>query len=378
MTPQDEAKKRPQIASPKKQQGVRSHDKKRRNILTNPSMEMEDLGTDAPVGSPISIVPLPIFAESVKEGAWNHDAPPPRTKGSDQAQSDNPPWIIRQSRCTSLVQNQNVSLEPPPSTQPQLQDSVLHMAPQPDLLQTGTQPTPQLLGNIVRSCTLAEGFPVIHLSTPPWYNLLPEQRTHFNNYLEPKLWIQDWQGSYQADLVIIEENPKTLIQQITGVRAKLSSPQKDKDLQSCNRNDHQNPPYHFLVSGITNEAHAILMAHPIISTPKATTFMLPYSPPIPQFLCTLEGFSLSIKDAETIQESKNEATRIVCKALTKNDEFTSLFKSKLVSDNMSQHNLEPIITILSTLEVRLVKGNEAITNKARFWNQKTLVEHIPA
>ncbi|KAH0584501.1 hypothetical protein H2248_010037 [Termitomyces sp. 'cryptogamus'] len=179
------------------------------------------------------------------------------------------------------MQNQNVSLEPPPSTQPQLQDSVLHMAPQPDLLQTGTQPTPQLLGNMVRSCAPAEGFPVIHLSTPSWYNLLPEQQTHFNNYPEPKLWIQDWQGSHQAGLVIVGENLKTLIQQMTGVRVKLSSPQKDKDLQSHNRNDCQNPSYHFLVSGITNEAHAILMAHPIILMLKATAFMLPYSPPIP-------------------------------------------------------------------------------------------------
>ncbi|KAH0582653.1 hypothetical protein H2248_010574, partial [Termitomyces sp. 'cryptogamus'] len=138
------------------------------------------------------------------------------------------------------------------------------------------------------------GFLAIHLSTLPWYNLLPNQQEGFNSYPEPKVWVRDWQASKDTDIMMTSNKLKELVKQMTRERPKLSTLQSEKDviLKKCNKK--RKPPYHFLISSISEKAQQILLANPIISTPGASTFFLPYIPPIPHLLCTIEEFSLSI------------------------------------------------------------------------------------
>ncbi|KAH0590080.1 hypothetical protein H2248_000256 [Termitomyces sp. 'cryptogamus'] len=142
---------------------------------------------------------------------------------------------------------------------------------------------------------------------------------------------------------------------MTGEKAKLLSPQQEKDIASNKRRERQKPPYHFLVSGISEQAYAVILNNPIISMVEATAFFLPYSPAVPRFLCTIEGFTLSIKDADAIWESEDKVTRIVRDSLLSNDAFIALLKSKLIGDTTLIHNMELATSIISTLVIHFSK-----------------------
>lgn len=41
---------------------------------------------------------------------------------------------------------------------------------------------------------------------PPWFNLLPKQKSNFDTYPDLKVWIWDWQASKEADLMQASDN----------------------------------------------------------------------------------------------------------------------------------------------------------------------------
>ncbi|KAG6866601.1 hypothetical protein C0993_007496, partial [Termitomyces sp. T159_Od127] len=140
---------------------------------------------------------------------------------------------------------------------------------------------------------------------------------------------------------------------MTGEKAKLSLPQQEKAIKTHKKVDHQKPPYHLLITGLSEQAHNLLMVNPIISTKEATAFIIPYSPSVPCFLCSIEGFTLSVKDAVAVLEAEYEATRIVREALSRNKDFVKLLKSKLNNDTTSQHNIDPALAIIEVMKVKL-------------------------
>ncbi|KAG6879544.1 hypothetical protein C0992_001692 [Termitomyces sp. T32_za158] len=274
-----------------------------------------------------------------------------------QRRASDPAWIIRRTRIDASPNSLTPLRSPIPMEMPDPSQ------PLPNATLAGGTP-PRLPAGLMRFPVPARGFPVIHLSTPPWYNLRLEQRAHFDTYLEPKLWVRSWQGSKMDDLVAVSENLKSLIGKMTGERAKLSSPQQEKMLASSNRYERQKPSYHFLVTGILERAYRVITKNPIISTTEATAFFLPYPPTVPRFLCTIEGLTLSAKDKASILESEEEATCIVRETLLADDSFAVLLKSKLLGDTTSQHNLEPATTIISLIEVHFSKP-EVLVNAPR-------------
>ncbi|KAG6897031.1 hypothetical protein C0992_004559 [Termitomyces sp. T32_za158] len=288
----------------------------------------------------------PQYASSPTPSRRDRGSPGMEEQGTPaQSPRVDPPWIIRRTSRLSTD---------PPYTQPRQAER------QPRRYDT----PPQIPRNMTRTPTPVGGFPVIHLSTPPWFNLLPEQRDHFESYQGPKVWVRVWQASNAADLMTTSDKLKELIRGMTGEGAKLSTPQKEKEIVSKRRYDRHKPPYHFLVSGISDRAYEVLVTNPIISTPDASAFFLPYNPPTPCFLCTVEGFTLSIKTPEAIVASENIATDIVRRTLTDNEATIALIKSKLIGDTTSQHNYDPATTIVHTLEVKLARGEETIDRAA--------------
>ncbi|KAG6895223.1 hypothetical protein C0992_002505 [Termitomyces sp. T32_za158] len=375
MTQADDHRKRTQSSSPEKQIGVRSHDRKRRHT-TIPRQEREteerEEGEVSP--APLQVPPPPNFArltistEDTQDmdldeedtlvepqylsspspsGHFRASPSPQRPNTPPQGGRSDPPWIIRRSG------NQTNKTSTPP----------------------------QLPKNLSRTPTPVGGFPDVHLSTPPWFNLLPEQRNFFESYQGPKLWVREWQGSNAADLMTASEKLKELIRGMTSERAKLSTPQQEKELVSKRRFDRHKPPYHFLVSGISERAYEIIIANPIISTPGTSAFFLPYNPPTPVFLCSIEGFTLGIRTKDAINESEDIATTIVRKTLSESEPTVAFIKSKLLDDDTSQHNHDPALEIIRTLEVRLGKGEETVdrsaTSKPRkpLWN--IFFQHTP-
>lgn len=266
---------------------------------------------------------------------------------------NDPPWIVRRTK--------KLTEDPPPTQEEQIQlDPPM---PTADL---------NLPDNLIRTPTPIGGFPEIHLTTPPWFNLLPAQKDHFETYPEPKLWIRDWQASKEADLMDTSDKLKDLISRMTGERAKLSTPQQEKDISTRRRNERQNPPFHFLVSDITEGAQGILLSNPIISTPEASAFIVPYHPPVPRFLCTIEGFTLSIRSPEAISDSETEVTRIVKRTLSENEAAVALLKSKIQNDETSQHNMEPALGIIETIDARLAKDEDTIQRTMRIGAKRAL------
>ncbi|KAG6897316.1 hypothetical protein C0992_002492 [Termitomyces sp. T32_za158] len=362
MPPQTSAQKRQQTASPEKQQGVRCHDKKRRNIsMTRSASDMDESDEDTYSSpAPLAIPPPPSMESLTISNSTPHDTDgdstmvnrtppssiaagtplPPDPETPTPGGRPDPPWIIRRT------------LRPPadpPFTQ--LSDRA-----------TPSPGNPRLPKSLIRTPMPVGGFPAIHLSTPPWFNLLPEQRTMFDTYPEPKLWIREWQASNATDQMVTCDKLKELLLRMTRERAKLSTPQQEKKI----------PPFHFLISSISERAGNILAAHTTISTPEVSAFILPYSPPLPLFLCTLEGFTLSIRSQEAVLEAEECATAIVRKTLLENEDIIALLKSKLINDTTSQYNLEPATNIISALEVLLVKGEDAVDRAAQNRPRKPL------
>lgn len=265
-------------------------------------------------------------------------SPSPSLMLQTPSKGENHLWVMKQA---------TRSLAEPPFIQDK-EDSIMPRAP------------PQLPKSFAKTPTPAVGFSIIHLLTPPWFNLLQDQRAAFDLYLDSKLWIQDWQASKDSDLIVTSDKLKELIFKMTGEWVKLSTPQQEKEIFTRCHNDRQKPPYHFLVSGILMQAYHLMLAHPIISTLDTFAFILPYNPPLPSILCTLKGFTLSIWNQEEILKAQEAATIIVWRTLSKDETLTNLLKEKLISDNTSLHNLNPATKILTTLEVLLAKSEDTI------------------
>lgn len=100
----------------------------------------------------------------------NRELTPLQTEDPTQKKKADTAWIIqcmpKQPAILELVQVTRLTKLPkPPMQPPQLSDDMVHAKPS--------------IG----------GFPIIHIFTSSWYNLLPKQREHFDFYSEPKLWV---------------------------------------------------------------------------------------------------------------------------------------------------------------------------------------------
>ncbi|KAG6876121.1 hypothetical protein C0992_000884 [Termitomyces sp. T32_za158] len=378
MPPQpDDQKKRQQFASPEKQKGVRSHDRKRRLISqTHTESDMDELDNELYSSpAPLTIPPPPSMESLLITGG-----PTPNACDADEdttmvnlqtlqvpadwgpgglsspAAPETPthkiredlPWIIKRTKRTPINQG-NDNLVPP-------------------------QVAPQLPRDLTRTPTPVGGFPEIHMLIPPWFNLLPDQRIAFGAYPDPKLWIREWQVSNDTDLMGVSDKLRELVLRMTGEKAKLSTPQAEKEIFIRYKKDKQKPPYHFLISGISSKASNVLLAYSIIFMPEASAFILPYNPPLPRFLCMLEGFTLSIQTPEARLEAKEMVTEIVQRALFGDEVLITLLKGKLIDDDTSQHNFSPATDILRTIEVKLAKGEDmaerapATKHRKPLWN----------
>lgn len=115
-----------------------------------------------------------------------------------------------------------------------------------------------------------------------------------------------------------------------------------------------------------------MLAHPIVSTPDASIFILPYIPPLSSFLCTVKGFTLSICNQSAIQNSEDTITKIIWRTLLNNKTLVALLKAKLLDDGTSQHNLKPAINIILTLKAGLARGEEMVDHVASYKSRKPL------
>ncbi|KAI6138467.1 hypothetical protein BKA82DRAFT_4467028 [Pisolithus tinctorius] len=116
--------------------------------------------------------------------------------------------------------------------------------------------------------------------------------TTWTNKPGPKAWIRPWRAKFKPDAEATWSKLKTLVQHVIGQEASMTliitTPQEDSTFTTeCSPS-----PWHFLVSGLSQDAITFLVNLQVISTPEITAFMLLSIQPTPTYICTLENFTL--------------------------------------------------------------------------------------
>ncbi|KAI6147865.1 hypothetical protein BKA82DRAFT_139956 [Pisolithus tinctorius] len=139
---------------------------------------------------------------------------------------------------------------------------------------------------------LPNGFSIPQICDPITDGLNEMLLTTWMNKPGPKAWVRPWRTKFEHNVEAMWSKLRTLVQWVVGKDTStnliISTPQQDSTF-TMERNP---PPWHFLISGLSQEAMSFLVNLQVISTPDITVFTLPFAQPTPTFLCTLENFTL--------------------------------------------------------------------------------------
>ncbi|KAG6824845.1 hypothetical protein H0H92_005639 [Tricholoma furcatifolium] len=218
----------------------------------------------------------------------------------------------------------NSNPQPPPPTTPAANESAFAPAP-------------------------ANGFPYTQLGTDPTFLLSDDTLTTCEAKPFPKMWARLWRGGY---------NEEKQADNRTGQRPRITIPTRDsKAKRGRNHNDKAyNPPYHFLIYGISEEACDALLTARAVSTKDTQAFFVPYHPTTPHFICTIQGFMFDIFVDESSPESNlnvdETVLTIVQKALRNDTEFEHLIRTRCTS-GASHETFIKALTVVSHLAMSL-------------------------
>ncbi|KAI5985831.1 hypothetical protein EDD15DRAFT_2139599, partial [Pisolithus albus] len=172
----------------------------------------------------------------------------------------------------------------------------------------------------------------------------------------PKAWIRPWRAKLEPDAEATYTKLRNLIQWVVGQEASaslvISTPQVDDSFTM----ERHPPPWHFLVSGLSKDATDFLVGLKVISTPECTAFTLPFTQPVPTYLCTVENFTLPDSPA-----SNAIVAGVVIKALRSYDLFTEYFRGE-------DPNPDVLATFLNSIYVTSLHIAISATRKQTLWN----------
>ncbi|KAI6010193.1 hypothetical protein PISMIDRAFT_22969 [Pisolithus microcarpus 441] len=108
------------------------------------------------------------------------------------------------------------------------------------------------------------GFPIPQIGCSVWKNINRMVRASWMIKPGPKVWARVWKARYEDDHQPTLTKIQTLVEKIAG-------------------------------RGVATTLHSLanfLGRQVVVSTPDVTCFFLPFDPPLPTYLCTLENFAL--------------------------------------------------------------------------------------
>ncbi|KAI6137614.1 hypothetical protein BKA82DRAFT_942408 [Pisolithus tinctorius] len=251
---------------------------------------------------------------------------------------------------------------PPPvesSPQPAVPPPLLPNTTPPVVLTEPLLPTPQ--AQIAVPATEItprppNGFPVPQLCDQVTRGLDETLLTAWSNKPGPKAWIRPWRAKFEPDAEATWSKLKTLVQRVIGQEASttlvISTPQEDGTFTT----ERSPPPWHFLVSGLSQDATTFLVNLQVISTPEITAFTLPFVQPTPTYICTLENFTLPDSP-----ESNTIVASVVKQAIQSDDVIPEFIRG-----------LDPdpdvLPTLINSIHVTSLRIANNITRKQTLWN----------
>ncbi|KAI5996423.1 hypothetical protein EDD15DRAFT_2164134 [Pisolithus albus] len=135
------------------------------------------------------------------------------------------------------------------------------------------------------------GFPIPQIGCSVWKNINRTVRALWTVKPGPKVWARVWKARYEDDHQPTLTKIQTLVEKIAGsgvaTTLRVSVPVAAKRLR-----EKLPPPWHYLISNIPQSLADFLGRQVAVSTPDVTCFFLPFDPPLPTYLCTLENFAL--------------------------------------------------------------------------------------
>ncbi|KAF5376225.1 hypothetical protein D9615_008541 [Tricholomella constricta] len=127
------------------------------------------------------------------------------------------------------------------------------------------------------------GFPTVHLRSAPSYNIDPKLLPRWQNKPGPKLWARLFDGAFDPAPLSAVESIRTIIRKLVDAEDVIVAP----PMRMYNTYGRLQPPYHFLVSNLSQKAVDTLLEWGTVSTAEATVFFVSYDPPIPTFVMSV-------------------------------------------------------------------------------------------
>ncbi|KAF9456037.1 hypothetical protein BDZ94DRAFT_1315566, partial [Collybia nuda] len=127
------------------------------------------------------------------------------------------------------------------------------------------------------------------------------------------------------------------------------------------------PPHHFLISGLSQQAHDHLVNTRVIATKMTIILTLPFTQPLPEYIGTLKNFSLGESDHD-----KKIVAEAVQAALATNPGITVFVNGHLSQINHGTMLTTQTLIQIETLRVRTSKtANKKILEQAECVAQTT-------
>ncbi|KAG1789815.1 uncharacterized protein HD556DRAFT_1311014 [Suillus plorans] len=201
------------------------------------------------------------------------------------------------------------------------------------------------------------GFPSPQLGQSVWRNVAPALRERWPQKAGPKPWVRTFRAKYEDNMQMTNIKMRNLIALTIGETAAapllLSTPSAEGDLY-----ERLPPPYHFLISSISQPAVTRLTGLGICSSPEITCFFIPYNQPLPNYICTLERFTLP-----DCAESNAEIASLVKQTIHMHPNI-SLF----IHDHIPTPNAEAAIKVMNSIRIASLTIAVSRTISHTVWN----------
>ncbi|KAG6826116.1 hypothetical protein H0H92_001083 [Tricholoma furcatifolium] len=220
------------------------------------------------------------------------------------------------------------------------------------------------------------GFPYTQLGTDPTFLLDNEIQAACEAKPFPKIWARLWRGGYDEetqtnDILSLQR----LVFQKTGQRPRIIPPiRNDQAKKGKNHDKRYNPPYHYLIYGISAEACETLTSSQAVSTKDTQAFFVQYNPPPPTFLCTIRGFHFNILEDESSPEENFDVDgtvlEIIQKTLRRDPEFEQLIRTRCTSGDSPNTFISALIVERHFADTPRARGDDPNTpaKKELRWN----------
>lgn len=201
------------------------------------------------------------------------------------------------------------------------------------------------------------GFLSPQLGQSVWRNVALALREKWPQKAGPKAWVRTFRAKYEDNAQMTNIKICNLITLTVGEAAAtsllLSTPSAEGELY-----ERLPPPYHFLISDIPQTAITRLTGLGVCSSPEITCFFIPFDQPLPNYICTLERFTLP-----DCTESNAEIAHLVKQTIRMHPHI-SLF----IHDHIPTPDAEAAIKVINSIRITSLTVATSRTTSHTTWN----------